>query len=111
LSHDAEAELVLVVAVSSFTKRGFLGSASYQGQSIDIEFHEKDGGVYLTPEMCRRIRAKKGSKVLVVVEAEDEPVASEAVVAGLVSKPRIANARIYYEVGKAGGAIIRIRKA
>jgi len=100
-----------VVAVSSFTKRGFMGSASYQGRSIDLEFDDKEAGVFLTLEMCRRIGAKKGSKVLMIVEVEDEPVASEAAVAGVIPKPRISNTRVYYEVGKEGGAILRIRKA
>lgn len=87
-----------------------MGSASYHGRSIDLEFDDMDDGVFLTPEMCRRIRAKKGSKVLVVVEAEDEPVASEAAVAGVLARPRISSARVYYEVGKEGGAIVRIRR-
>ena len=111
MSHAVEVELVLVVTVSSFTKRGFVGSASYQGRTIDLKFDDREHGVFVTPEMGRRIRVRKGSKVLVVVEAEDEPVASEAAVAGVLPEPRISSARVYYEVGKGGGAILRIRKA
>ena len=111
MSQTAEGELVLVVTVSSFTKKGFMGSASYHGRSIDLEFDDLEDGVFLTPEMCKGIHAKNGSKILLIVEAEDEPVASEETVAGVVPKPRISNARVYYEVGKEGGAILRIKKA
>lgn len=88
-----------------------MGSVSYHGQSVGLEFDDAEEGVFLTLEMSKRLRVKKGSKVLVVVEAEDEPVASESTVAGVLSMPRISNARVYYEVGKEGGAILRIRKA
>jgi len=111
LSQGAERELVLVVSVSSFTEEGFMGSASFGEKTIDIEFDDKDEGSFLSQEMARRLGSRKGSKLLIVIEAEDEPVASETMVAGVSSKPRISNARTYYEVGKAGGAIIRMRKA
>lgn len=111
MSSEAEEELVFVAAVSSFTKEGFLASASFGGESVDLEFDDKDQGAFLTPEMCRKLRVKKGSRLLIVVEAEDEPVATEIAVAGSVSKPRISSARVYYEVGKEGGAILKLRKA
>jgi ABC-type lipoprotein release transport system permease subunit len=111
LSRDAEGELVFVVAVSSFTMSGFVGSASYQGQSVNLEFDDKDEGVFLSSEMCKRLSVKKGSKILVVVEAEDEPMVTEAAVAGVASRPRISSAKVYYEVGKDGGAILKVRKA
>ena len=111
MSRSADGELVFVVVASSFTKKGFMGSASYGGQSVDIEFDDKEEGVFLTQNMSKRLRVRKGSKVLLVVEAEDEPVATEATVAGVSPKPRLSSARVYYEVGKEGGAILRIRKA
>lgn len=111
MSQGADAELVFVVAVSSFTRRGFVGSASYHGQSVDLEFDDGDDGVFLTPEMCKRLSVTKGSKVLLVVEENDEPVATEATLVGAVPKPRISSAKVYYEVGKEGGAILKVRKA
>jgi ABC-type lipoprotein release transport system permease subunit len=111
LSQGVEGELVLVVAVSSFTKRGFIGSASYHGQPIDVEFDDRDEGVFLTAEMCKRMQVKEGSKVAIVVETEEAPRPAEATVAGVVSKPRISSAKVYYEVGRGGGAIVIVRKA
>lgn len=110
MSQGGGNELVFVVAVSSFTERGFLGSASYQGQSVGLEFDEGDEGVFLTPEMCKRLGVKKGSKVLLVVEAEDQPKATEATLAGMAPKPRISSAKVYYELGREGGAILKVRK-
>jgi len=111
LSRSADGELVFVAVASSFTKRGFVGSASYGGRPVDIEFDDREAGVFLTPDMSKRLGVRKGSKVLLIVEAEDEPVATEAKVAGVSPKPRLSSARVYYEVGKEGGAILRIRKA
>jgi ABC-type lipoprotein release transport system permease subunit len=111
LSQHSEGELVFVVGVSSFTKRGFIGSASYRGQAVDIEFDDGDNGVFLTPEMCEKLHVKKGSKVLLVVEAEDKPTATEATLAGAVPRPRISSAKVYYGVGREGGAILKVRKA
>jgi len=88
-----------------------LASGSYRGEPVALEFDDRDQGVFLTPEMCKRLRVKRGSRLLVVVEAEDEPVATEVTVAGSVSKPRISSARVYYEIGKEGGAILKLRKA
>lgn len=98
------------MAVSSFTKRGFVGSTSYRGESVDIEFDDLDQGVFLTAEMCNRIQVKKGSKVLVVVEANGAPRATEASLRGVSSRARISSAKVYYEVGREGGAIVTLRK-
>jgi ABC-type lipoprotein release transport system permease subunit len=106
-----ESELILVVSVSSFTDEGFAGTASYRGRSVEFGFDEGDEGVFLTPEMAKALGVRKGSKVLVVVEAEDEPVSAEASVAGLNQRPRISSARVYYELGKEGGGVVRVRKA
>ncbi len=103
--------LVFVIGVSSFTKRGFLGSTSFGGQPLEIEFDDQDDGIFLSPEMCTRIDVRKGSKVTVAVEGEDRPVVSEATIAGVTSKPRLSNAKVYYEVGRGGGAVLAIRKA
>jgi hypothetical protein len=111
LSKDAQPELIFAVSVSSFTEGGYLGSASYGGRSVDLEFDDKDAGIFLTPEMGKRIGTKTGSNVLVVVESESEPLVVESVVAGTASKPRISSAKVYYEVGKEGGAVLRVRKA
>lgn len=105
-----EAELVLVVAVSSFTKKGFAGSASYGGNPIEVEFDDRDAGVFLTTEMCRRLHVKEGSKILLVVEADGEPLATESKVAGVAPRPRISSAKVYYKVGREGGAVVKVRK-
>lgn len=104
------AELVFVVGISSFTKRGFIGSSSFKGEPVEIEFDDRDAGVFISSEMCRKIHARKGSRVSVVVEVEERPKVTESVVAGVTGKPRISNAKVYYEVGRTGGAIVRIWK-
>lgn len=88
-----------------------MGAAGYLGQSVDIEFDDLDEGVFLTAEMCRRIRVKKGSKVAVVVESNGTPRAAETEVAGISARPRISNLKVYYEVGREGGAIVTVKKA
>jgi hypothetical protein len=111
LSQGAEGGLVFAISISSFTKRGYVGSASYKGRSVDFEFDDRDAGIFLTPEMCKLLRVREGSKVLLVVEAEGEPLVTEATVSRATSKPRISSAKVYYEVGREGGAIMTLRKA
>lgn len=111
MSHSAGRELVFVLSVSSFTKKGYLGSASFMGRPVDIQFDDEDKGVFLPPEMSKQLGVKEGSKVSVVVEVEGQPMATEAVVSRAVSGARISSAKVYYEVGKEGGAILKIRKA
>ena len=103
-------ELVLAVSVSSFTEGGYVGSASYGGKPVDIEFDDRDAGVFLTPEMTKRLGADSGSGVLVVVDSETVPLVVESVLAGTSAKPRISNARVYYEVGREGGAVLKLRR-
>ena len=111
MSQGAEGELVFAVSISSFTKRGYVGSASYQGSPVDIEFDDRDEGVFLTAEMCKRLHVKEGSRLLLVVEADGEPLVAEASASRPVSKPRISNARVYYSVGREGGAVVTLKKA
>ncbi|HUI24225.1 MAG TPA: hypothetical protein VLY82_07550 [Nitrososphaerales archaeon] len=105
-----QAELVFVVDVTSITKEGFVGSTKYEGRVVDLEFDDSDEGVFLSSEMAARLHVRKGSKVLLVVENERNLVADAAVTA--VGKTvRISNPKVYYEVGKEGGAVVRVRTA
>jgi len=104
-------ELVFVVGVSSFTRKGFVGSASFKGEPVDIEFDDRDAGVFLSAEMCREIHVKKGSRVSMAVDVDARPGVAESVIEGVTAKPRISNTKVYYDVGRMGGAIIRIWKA
>lgn len=103
-------ELVFVVDVTSFTEKGFMGSTSYGGQKLDLEFDDTGRGVQLTAGMANKLGARKGSKLVVLVE-DDRPVAADVLVAGIATKVRISDPRVYYAIGKEGGAVIRIRKA
>ena len=104
------AELVFVVDVSSLTKKGFVGTTTYQGKRIDLEFDDQGAGVFLTSEMAGRLHVRKGSALSVIIE-EDENRVAGATVAGIGKAPRISDPKVYYAVGREGGAIIRIRKA
>lgn len=103
-------EIVFVVDVTSFTEQGFVGSSTYEGKTIEIEFDDSDAGVRLTQEMCKRLGVRKGSSVVIVGEDDERPQVSESVVYSTGDRVRISNAKIYYFVGRSGGAIIRIRK-
>jgi len=105
-----QAELVFVVDVSSLTKKGFIGSTKYEGEAIELEFDDKNAGVFLSPEMAARLHVKKGSSVSLIMENERNLVA-DATVSGVGKTVRISNSKVYYEVGKEGGAIFRIRKS
>lgn len=105
-----QAELQFVVNVTSLTKKGFVGSTVYKGEAVDLEFDDGEAGVNLSSEMAARLHVRKGSKVLLVTE-NDRRLITDAVVSGVGEILRISNSKIYYEVGKEGGAIIKIRKA
>ncbi len=105
----AETEIVFVVDVSSFTKNGFIGSTTYNGRPVDLEFDDSEGGVFLTSEVAKRIRVRKGSPLSVLIENERHQVAKTSV-AAVGKELRVSDSKIYYAVGKEGGAIIRIRK-
>jgi hypothetical protein len=104
-----ENELVFVVDVSSFTKKGFMGSTEYEGNTVSIEFDDDDLGVYLTTEMAKRLHVRKGSPLLVLVE-DDRPESIKTITSGVGPKPRISNAKVYYAVGREGGAVVRVKK-
>jgi hypothetical protein len=105
----AESELVFVVDVSSFTKKGFVGSTEFEGKSISIEFDDGDLGVYLTPEMAKRLHVRKGSPLLVLVE-DDRPESTKTITTVVGPEARISNAKVYYAVGREGGAVVRVKK-
>ena len=100
----------LVVDVSSFTKRGFTGTSSFSGEPIEVEFDESDEGVFLSHAMAKRLSVKKGSEVSVLIEGETA-LAVKMTVAGVGTVARVSSARVYFAVGKEGGAVIRIQKA
>jgi ABC-type lipoprotein release transport system permease subunit len=104
------AELVFVVDVSSLTKKGFVGSTTYEGKQVDLEFDDAGAGVFLSPEMARRLHVKKGSALSVIIEDERNQVA-ETKVGGVGKRLRISDPKIYYSVGREGGAILRVRKS
>ena len=104
-----ESELVFVVDVTSFTKKGFVGSTTYQGKPVDLEFDDGDAGVFLTSEMAKRIHVRKGSPLSVLIENDRHQLA-KTVVAAVGKELRVSDAKVYYGVGKEGGAIVRIRK-
>jgi ABC-type lipoprotein release transport system permease subunit len=105
-----QAELVLVVDVSSLTKKGFVGSTKCGGKTVELEFDDEDAGVFLSSEMAARLRVRKGSRISIILENERNQVA-EATVAGVGKAVRISNSKVYYGVGKEGGAVLRIRKS
>ncbi len=105
----AEGELVFVVDVSSFTKNGFVGTTTFEGKPVDLEFDDGDGGVSLTSRAAKRIHVRKGSPLSVLVEA-DRTQLVKTTVAGVGKEFRISDPKVYYAVGKEGGAIVRIRK-
>lgn len=105
-----QAELVFVVDVSSLTKEGFIGSTKYEGNTVELEFDDKDAGIFLSPEMAARLHVRKGSRVSLMLENERNQMA-DAVVSGVGKTVRISNSKVYYEVGREGGAVVRIRKS
>ena len=103
------AELVFVVDVSKLTSRGFVGSTEYEGGRVDFDFDDGNDGVFLNSEMAGRLRVKKGSRVAMVVEGDDNQVADTRV-ASVGKSLRISDSRVYYAVGREGGAVLRLRK-
>lgn len=105
----APAEIVFVVDVSSFTKKGFVGSTTYEGAKVDVEFDDGQSGVSLPSQMAKRLRARKGSLLSILIE-DDRTQVAESVVASVGGSLRISDTKTYYAVGKEGGAVVRIRK-
>ena len=110
MSEPASRNLVFAVDVSSFTKEGFIGSSSLGGSPIEIEFDDRDDGIFLTKEMAEKIGARKGSKAQVIVDTDERPLVADTFVAGIRPSAKVSNAKVYYGVGRGGGAILRIRK-
>ena len=104
-----QAGLVFVVDVTSLTEEGFVGSTKYEGRTVSLEFDDRDAGVFLSSEMASRLRVRKGSKVSLATE-NGRTLVTEAAVSGVGRAVRISNSKVYYEVGKEGGAILRVRK-
>ena len=104
------AEIAFVVDVSALTNKGFIGTTRYEGKEIGLDFDDGDAGVFLSSEMAARLGVRKGSQLTILIEgASDQMV--EAKVASVGRALRISSAKAYYEVGKEGGAVVRIRKA
>lgn len=104
------AELVFVVDVSALTSKGFVGTTKYEGREIDLDFDDGSAGVFLNSEMAGRLHVKKGSSLSIVIE-DDSTQFAETKVASVGKSLRISDTRVYYTVGKEGGAILRVRKA
>lgn len=101
---------MFVVDVSALTDEGFVGRSAYEGRGVNLRFDDSSAGVYLTKEMAARLHLRKGSRVVLTVEGDPVQVV-EAVVAGLGGPPRISDPRVYYAVGREGGAVVHIRKS
>ncbi len=110
LTKDEIEELVFVVDVTSFTERGFIGSSSFEGRRVDIEFDDGSEGVSLSPDMAKRIQVRAGSPLMIIEENEESPQTSKSSVKSVGEELRISDARTYYFIGRYGGAIIRVRK-
>ena len=104
------AELVFVVDVSALTSEGFVGSTEYEGGKVDVDFDDANAGLFLNSEMAGRLHVKKGSGVSVVIEDGGTHV-SEVRVASVGRSLRISDAKVYYAVGREGGAVLRLRKS
>ncbi len=99
-----------MVDVSALTENGFVGTSTYGGREVDLEFDEKGAGVFLTAEMAGRLHVRKGSMVLLAIEDGSIQV-EELPVAGVSKSPRISDTKAYYAVGREGGAVLRLRRA
>ncbi|HXW37624.1 MAG TPA: hypothetical protein VEJ36_06975 [Nitrososphaerales archaeon] len=105
------AELVFVVDIDTFEGKGFVGSSEYEGVKLNIAFDGEDSGTYLTPEMCKRIRARKGAKLTLVAERETAPVVISSVLVAARERVRVSSSSLYKILGEDGGGIFRIRKS
>jgi len=110
LSVSAEGEVVFVVDVSSFTEGGFIGTSSFAGEPVSIDFDDGDEGIFLNHDMAGRLGVKKGSLVSALIEGDKSQLVKMGV-AAVGKAVRISDARVYYAIGKEGGAVIRIRKS
>jgi hypothetical protein len=104
-------ELVLVIDITSFTSGGFIGSSAFEGGRVDIEFDDADNGLTLSERMCSKTGTETGSRVSIFAEDDLKIQSFEGVVVAISDRPRFSNSKLYYFVGRKGGAIIRLRKA
>lgn len=110
MASAGQAELVFVVDVSSLTKKGFVGTSTYEGKRVDLGFDDSGEGVFLPSDMAGRLHVRKGSKVLIIVEDERNQVV-EAPVAGVGKVLKISDPKVYYAVGREGGGVVRLLKS
>lgn len=103
------AEIIFVVDVTSLTKKGFVGTSTYGGKKVDLEFDDSGAGVFITSDMAARLHVRKGSKLSIMIEDEKKQMV-EATVSGVGSRTRISDPKVYYAVGRDGGAVIRLLK-
>ncbi|HME19118.1 MAG TPA: hypothetical protein VKF15_05250 [Nitrososphaerales archaeon] len=102
-------EIAFVVDVTSFTKTGFVGTTSFVGEQVGIDFDDKGTGVFLSAEMARKVGVRKGDPLFVIVEDKVHTLARTKV-AAVGKKVRISDEKAYYAVGREGGAVVRIRR-
>lgn len=107
---STKGEVVFVVDVSSFTENGFVGTTKFSGKPIAIEFDAGESGIFLNHEMAQKLGVKKGSKIYALIE-DDKTLLVSTFVAAVGKLARISDTKIYYAIGKEGGAVIRIRKS
>ncbi len=110
MAFAVQQELVFVVDVSSLTRKGFVGTTTYEGRKVDLEFDDDGEGVFLSAEMARRLHVRRGSHLSILIEGEKNQLI-DASVASVGRVLRISDPKVYYAVGREGGAILRIRKA
>jgi hypothetical protein len=109
-SRSSEDEIVFVVDVSSFTEKGFIGTSSFSGRPIPIDFDDGNQGIFLNNEMAKRLGVKEGSVISALVEA-DRTQSVQMAVAAVGKVVRMSDSKVYYAVGRDGGAVIRVRKS
>jgi len=103
-------ELVFVVDITSFTSKGFTAASSYEGRRVDIEFSERNDGLSLSQEMCKRIGLEMGSRVTILVEEDEKTNSIEGAVTEVSDTLRFASPELYYTIGRTGGGVLAIRK-
>ncbi len=99
--------LAFAVSVSSFTQDGFIAVTSFEGKRVELHFDDRGEGVFLPHVMAERLGAEEGGEVTVRVEAEHEAL-SRARYSGPSKDPRISDAKVYYAVGREGGAVVSL---
>ncbi len=102
-------ELDFVVDITSFTQNGFVGTTKYEGKVVDLEFDEDGDGLFLSAEMANRIDVRKGTPVSVIVE-DGVTTVTQMRVAAVGEKVRISDPKVYYAIGREGGAVVRVRR-